>query len=195
MEVVATLSGKFTKFVLGVSMIFVFVFALEFVPQHHYDLQACLPLFASQQCDHWKSELIDQFLRLQPFCHNITKHVSFSSGDGLSLVLALLPSYPLHRSVWTQTRAQSVLQLYRQVFLSILACSSSHRVLLSGDFESQALNYHPPSKHDHDVINLWTNSTKLRLRNYFLSFAVGARPKNFWKDKAKWVFPKILKKK
>merc|ERR1712004_95647 len=78
-----------------------------------------------------------------------------------------------------QTRAQSVLQLYRQVFLSILACSSSHRVLLSGDFESQALNYHPPSKHDHDVLNLWTNSTKLRLRNYFLSFAVGARPKNF----------------
>merc|ERR1712004_645381 len=51
-----------------------------------------------------------------------------------------------------QTRAQSVLQLYRQVFLSILACSSSHRVLLSGDFESQALTYFPPSKHDHDVI-------------------------------------------
>ena len=46
----------------------------------------------------------------------------------------------------------SDLQLYRQVFLSILACFSSHRVLLSGDFESQALTYYPPSKHDHDLI-------------------------------------------
>ena len=67
MEVVATLSGKFTKFVLGVSMIFVFVFALEFVPHYRYVLQACVPLFVSQQCDHWKSELIDRFFRLQPF--------------------------------------------------------------------------------------------------------------------------------
>ena len=128
MEVVATLSGKFTKFVLGVSMIFVFVFALKFVPQHHYDLQACLPLFASQQCDHWKSELIDQFLRLQPFCHNITKHVSFSSGDGLSLVLALFPSYPLHRSVWTQTRAHfwfTIVPTGVFVYLSLLLFSQS----------------------------------------------------------------------
>ena len=38
------------------------------------------------------------------------------------------------------------------MFLSILACFSSHRVLLSGDFESQAFTYYPPSKHDHDLI-------------------------------------------
>ena len=148
MEVVATLSGKFTKFVF----VFLFVFAWEFVTHHRYVIQACLPLFACQQCDHWKSELIDRFFRLQPCCHNITKHVSFFQvmvflWFWLFFLLILSTGLFEHKPdlIW-------VLQLYRQVFLSISACFSSHRVLLSGDFESQAFTYYPPSKHDHDLI-------------------------------------------
>ena len=191
MEVVATLSGKFTKFVF----VFLFVFAWEFVTHHCYVIQACLPLFACQQCDHWKSELIDRFFRLQPFCHNFTKYVSFSSGDRLSLVLALFPSYPLHGSVWTQTRPHLSITIVPTgvfVYLSLLLFSQS--VTIRWFWEPSFYLLSPLQAWPwFDLTVLCENPTKLRLRNYFLSFAVGARPKNFWKDKAKWVFPKKKK--
>ena len=118
--------------------------------------------------------------------------MSFSSGDGLSLVLALFPSYPLHGSVWTQTRPHLSITIVPTgvfVYLSLLLFSQS--VTIRWFWEPSFYLLSPLQAWPwFDLTVLCENPTKLRLRNYFLSFAVGARPKNFWKDKAKWVFPK-----
>ena len=96
---------------------------------------------------------------------------------------------------WTQTRAHfwfTIVPTGVFVYLSLLLFSQS--VTIRWFWEPSFYLLSPLQAWPwFDLTVLCENPTKLRLRNYFLSFAVGARPKNFWKDKAKWVFPKKKK--